>query len=151
MLAPGEVIVVTASEFFHGSAGPIVITPAPSDDAFGSCSVDLRSSRTVDLIPHHGQLVETLEHVELPEDLAARVDGRSVYARQWLSVQTASLIDPGWRGPIMLELMNLGKWPITIQEGEAICAISFILLDQPTDLPYYAKKGARFVRREDQD
>lgn len=138
----------------HLGSEPLRITPKPEKEAFGSCSVDLRLGQDVLLSPmgtadrrdiwESFECVETLEYVELPNDLAGRIDGRSRYARLGLIVQCASLIDPGYKGHIMLELANLGRETLHFEKGESICALSFEMLDQPTDLPYHAKEGARF-------
>jgi dCTP deaminase len=73
-------------------------------------------------------LAQTLERIELPirEDfsLAARIEGRSSYARCGLLVHfTAPTIHAGFRGKITLEIMNWGRYPINLYGGLAICQL----------------------------
>lgn len=79
------------------------------------------------LIIHPGELtlVPTLEWVELPANLVGTVTARSSWAREGLSIATATLIGPGYRGIITLELANLGHIPIQLYPGLRIAQISF--------------------------
>lgn len=82
-------------------------------------------------------LVTTLERVELPNDLAAQVIGRSSLGRLGVSVhQTAGYIDPGFEGEITLELSNNGPVPVEIEPELRICQIVFKELSSPAMDPY---------------
>lgn len=70
-------------------------------------------------------LVPTLEWVKLPADLQGTVTARSCWAREGLSIATASLIHPGYKGIITLELANLGQIPLTLYPGLRIAQIAF--------------------------
>jgi dCTP deaminase len=74
-------------------------------------------------------LAQTRERVELPEDscLAARVEGRSSYARLGLVVHmTAPTIHAGFAGTIVLEMMNFGPFHLKIDPGRTrICQLIF--------------------------
>ena len=64
-----------------------------------------------DLDPGEFILAKTYESITIPKNLIALVEGRSTYARMGLSMhQTAPWIQPGWNGPIILEIMNNGPW-----------------------------------------
>ena len=69
---------------------------------------------------HPGEfcLGRTLERVELPDDLVARVEGKSSLGRLGLIVHaTAGFVDPGWKGTLTLELNNLTRVPIKLYAG----------------------------------
>ena len=82
-------------------------------------------------------LGSTLEHVTLPDDIVARVDGRSSLGRLGLLVHaTAGSVDPGWTGKLTLELSNQSQMPIALYYGMKISQISFLRMSTPVDRPY---------------
>jgi dCTP deaminase len=88
---------------------------------------------------HPGEfcLGRTLEWVELPDDIVARIEGKSSLGRLGLIVHaTAGFCDPGWRGTLTLELNNLTRVPIKLYPGLAIAQLSFMSLDRPALRPY---------------
>ena len=88
---------------------------------------------------HPGEfcLGRTLEWVELPDDVVARVEGKSSLGRLGLIVHaTAGFVDPGWKGTLTLELNNLTRVPIKLYPGLPIAQLSFMALDQPAERPY---------------
>jgi dCTP deaminase len=88
---------------------------------------------------HPGEfaLGRTLEWVELPDDVVARIEGKSSIGRLGLIVHaTAGFCDPGWKGTLTLELANLTRVPIRLYEGLAIAQLSFMTLDAPAERPY---------------
>ena len=90
-------------------------------------------------ILHPGEFVlgSTLERVRLPDDLVARLDGKSSLGRLGLLIHsTAGFIDPGWDGHVTLELSNVANLPITIYHGMKIGQISFVQMTEPADQPY---------------
>jgi len=70
-------------------------------------------------------LVPTLEWVKLPDDLQGIVTARSSWAREGLNIATATIVNPGYRGIITLELANLGEIPITLLPGLRLAQIAF--------------------------
>lgn len=70
-------------------------------------------------------LVPTLEWLKLPEDLMGTVTARSTWAREGLSIATATLIEPNYEGIATLELSNLGQIPIALYPGLRIAQIAF--------------------------
>ncbi|MEE9284157.1 MAG: dCTP deaminase [Dehalococcoidia bacterium] len=93
-------------------------------------------------ILHPGEFVlgSTLEHIELPDDLVARLEGKSSLGRIGLLIHsTAGYVDPGWRGHLTLELSNVANLPITLYYKMKIGQISFLQLTTPVDNPYGAK------------
>ena len=90
-------------------------------------------------ILHPGEFVlgSTLERVKLPDDLVARLEGKSSLGRLGLLIHsTAGFIDPGWDGHVTLELSNVANLPITIYFGMKIGQLSFVQLTEPAEKPY---------------
>ena len=90
-------------------------------------------------ILHPGEFVlgSTLERVTLPDDLVARLEGKSSLGRLGLLIHsTAGFIDPGWDGHVTLELSNVANLPITIYVGMKIGQLSFMQLTEPSERPY---------------
>ena len=88
---------------------------------------------------HPGEfcLGRTEEWVELPDDIVARIEGKSSLGRLGLIVHaTAGFCDPGWKGTLTLELNNLTRVPIKLWPGLPIAQLSFMTLDAPAQRPY---------------
>jgi dCTP deaminase len=88
---------------------------------------------------HPGEfcLGRTLEWVELPDDIVARIEGKSSLGRLGLIVHaTAGFCDPGWKGTLTLELNNLTRVPIILRPGLEIAQLSFMTLDRAALRPY---------------
>jgi dCTP deaminase len=97
---------------------------------------------------HPGEFVlgSTLERIRLPDDLVARLEGKSSLGRLGLLIHsTAGFIDPGWDGHVTLELSNVANLPITIYHGMKIGQLSFVELTEPAETPYGAGKlGSKY-------
>jgi dCTP deaminase len=90
-------------------------------------------------ILHPGEFVlgQTMEWVELPNDLVARLEGKSSLGRLGLLIHsTAGYVDPGWRGNLTLELSNVANLPIALYYAMRIGQISFFRMSSPVDRPY---------------
>jgi dCTP deaminase len=91
-------------------------------------------------ILHPGEFVlgTTLERVTLPDDLVARLEGKSSLGRLGLLIHsTAGFVDPGWaNGQITLELSNVAPLPIKLWPGMRIGQLSFMQMDAPAERPY---------------
>ena len=82
-------------------------------------------------------LGQTLERVTLPDDLVARLEGKSCLGRLGLLIHsTAGFVDSGFSGNLTLELSNVANLPITIYEGMPIGQISFMRMDGPVEHAY---------------
>jgi dCTP deaminase len=93
-------------------------------------------------ILHPGEFVlgSTAERVALPDDLVARLEGKSSLGRLGLLIHsTAGFVDAGWDGHLTLELSNVANLPITLYPGMKIGQISFLRMTTPADLPYGSK------------
>lgn len=97
-----------------------------------------------DLVPGELVLALTHESITVPNNLIALVEGRSTYARVGLSMhQTAPWIQPGWSGPIVLEIANHGQIPIKLTPlVDRPCQITFLQLKSavPKSLAYGSRK-----------
>jgi dCTP deaminase len=90
-------------------------------------------------ILHPGEFVlgSTLERVSIPDDLVARLEGKSSLGRLGLLIHsTAGYVDPGWDGFLTLELSNVANLPITLYPGMKIGQISFFQLTTAAETPY---------------
>lgn len=98
------------------------------------------------LHPREFALGSTLERVTLPDDLVARLEGKSSLGRLGLLIHsTAGFIDPGFDGFITLELSNVSNLPITIYPKMKIGQISFLKTTTPVEKPYGSKElGSRY-------
>ncbi|MGC8464124.1 MAG: dCTP deaminase [Acidimicrobiales bacterium] len=91
------------------------------------------------LILHPGEFVlgSTMERVALPDDLVARLEGKSSLGRLGLLIHsTAGFVDAGWDGHLTLELSNVANLPITVYPGMKIGQISFLQMTTAAERPY---------------
>ena len=99
-------------------------------------------------ILHPGEFVlgSTFEVVTLPDDLAARVEGKSSLGRLGLLTHaTAGFVDPGFSGHVTLELANVATLPIKLYPGMKIGQLCFFRLTSPSAHPYGSSKyGSRY-------
>ncbi|OUZ09132.1 dCTP deaminase [Aeromicrobium sp. PE09-221] len=97
---------------------------------------------------HPGEFVlgSTYEYVTLPDDIAARLEGKSSLGRLGLLTHsTAGFIDPGFGGHITLELANVATLPIKLYPGMKIGQLCFFQLSSAAEHPYGSEKyGSRY-------
>ena len=99
-------------------------------------------------ILHPGEFVlgSTYEVCTLPDDIAARVEGKSSLGRLGLLTHaTAGFVDPGFSGHVTLELANVATLPIKLYPGMKIGQLCFFRLSSPAEHPYGSEKyGSRY-------
>ena len=99
-------------------------------------------------ILHPGEFVlgSTFEFVTLPDDIAARLEGKSSLGRLGLLTHsTAGFVDPGFKGHVTLELANVSNLPIKLWPGMKVGQLCFFKLTSPSENPYgSAKYGSRY-------
>ena len=99
-------------------------------------------------ILHPGEFVlgSTYEVVSLPDDIAARLEGKSSLGRLGLLTHsTAGFIDPGFSGHVTLELANVANLPIKLWPGMKIGQLCFFRLSSAAMHPYGSEKyGSRY-------
>ncbi len=101
---------------------------------------------------HPGEFVlgATIERVGMPDDLVARVEGKSSLGRVGLLIHaTAGFVDPGFSGQITLELSNVSPLPVKLWPGMRIGQLSFHRLDAPSERPYgHPELGSKYIDQE---
>lgn len=123
--------------------------------------IDLRSDRPINeymreirladdepfiMQPRAFVLASTLEWIELADDIAGRLEGRSSLGRLGIIVHsTAALFEPGWAGNIVVELGNLGVMPVALYAGMRICTMTFEQVSSKVSMPYRAKPGNKYA------
>ncbi len=102
-------------------------------------SIDL-SQGSYKLKPNEFILGSTMEYVNVPFDLMARVEGKSSIARLGVMIHiTAGYIDAGFHGNVTLEIYNCSGKPFELFHGDSICQIAFEALTTPVETPYNGK------------
>ena len=100
-----------------------------------------------EFILHPGDFVlgTTVERLDVPDDLIARVEGRSSLGRLAVVIHaTAGIVDPGYRGQVTLELSNLGTAPVALTPGMRISQVIFTELKSAAERPYGAERGSKY-------
>jgi len=99
--------------------------------------VDVGAEGPLILHPGEFMLGATIERVAVPDDLVARLEGKSSLGRLGLLIHsTAGFVDAGWDGHLTLELSNVANLPITVYPGMKIGQISFLQMTTAADKPY---------------
>ena len=108
--------------------------------------VETKSGEPFILHPGEFVLGSTYESVGLPDDIAARLEGKSSLGRLGLLTHsTAGFIDPGFEGNVTLELSNTATLPIYLWPGMKIGQLCFFRLSSPAEHPYgSAQYGSRY-------
>ena len=120
---------------FHNARYPFIDVKQQQEDLTELVEID--GDRAFILHPGEFVLGSTLERIQLPDDLVARLEGKSSLGRLGLLIHsTAGFIDPGWDGHVTLELSNVANLPITIYHGMKIGQISFVQMSEPAEKPY---------------
>jgi len=120
---------------FHNARYPFIDVRQPMDGL--TELVEISDEEPFILHPGEFVLGQTLERVTLPDDLVARLEGKSSLGRLGLLIHsTAGFVDSGFSGNLTLELSNVANLPITIYHGMPIGQISFMRMDGPVERPY---------------
>jgi dCTP deaminase len=146
LVQPSSIDVRVSGSFrvFHNNRRPHIDVRQSLDDLTELVEIDGDDP----FVLHPGEFVlgSTVERVELPHDLVARLEGKSSLGRLGLLIHsTAGFIDPGWKGTITLELSNVARLPITIYRDMKIGQLSFMRLDRPAERPYgHPELGSKY-------
>src|SRR3954463_14856898 len=137
LLQPSSVDVRVDRYFrvFRNHVYPHIDVKLPQDDLTEQVEIDGEKP----FILHPGEFVlgSTLERVQLPTDLVARLEGESSLGRLGLLIHsTAGFAAAGWDGQLTLELSNVATLPITLYPNMKIGQISFIQMTPAADNPY---------------
>ena len=144
MIQPSSVDLRVDRRFrvFHNSRHPYIDVREPMEDL--TEAVEVPEDRPFILHPGEFVLGQTLERVTLPNDLVARLEGKSSLGRLGLLIHsTAGFVDSGFSGNLTLELSNVANLPITIYHGMPIGQISFMRMDGPVE-NVYGSRGNKY-------
>jgi dCTP deaminase len=103
-----------------------------------ACTYDCRIAEDLTIEPGRAALASTIERFAIPDTVCGSVLDKSSWARVFVSAFNTHL-DPGWKGWLTVELVNLGHGAVRFQRGDPVCQIKFEWLDEPTDRPYRGK------------
>jgi dCTP deaminase len=146
LIQPSSIDVRVDSRFrvFHNARYPYIDVRQPMEDL--TELVEVHEAEPFILHPGEFVLGQTLEQVSLPNDLVARLEGKSSLGRLGLLIHsTAGFVDAGFSGNLTLELSNVANLPVTIYQGMPIGQISFMRMDGPVERPYGSReKGSKY-------
>jgi dCTP deaminase len=150
-LQPASIDLRLGYEFqaFNYTRQALIDPRAP--ETFEQLTTAVRLGEEERFIVHPGEFVlgTTLEHVEIPDDLVARLEGRSSIGRLGIVIHsTAGFIDPGFRGRITLEISNLGRIAVALYPGMRICQIAFEQMSTAVDVNYARKRHAKYLGQQ---
>jgi dCTP deaminase len=151
MVQPSSVDVRVDRRFrvFHNARRPFIDVREPMEDL----TELVEPPEGEPFILHPGEFVlgQTLERVRLPDDLVARLEGKSSLGRLGLLIHsTAGFVDAGFDGNLTLELSNVANLPITIYHGMPIGQISFMRMDGPVESPYGSERTGSKYQGQDE-
>jgi deoxycytidine triphosphate deaminase len=88
---------------------------------------------TVELQPGQMMSIITREELALPADVCGTVYSKNSIALRGIFAFNAGHVDPGYRGPIIIRLLNLRRTKLTLTMGQPVFLIVFERLDQAAD------------------
>jgi dCTP deaminase len=137
MIQPSSVDLHVDNAFrvFHNARYPYIDVRKPQEDL--TELVEVPEGEAFILHPGEFVLGSTLEKVTLPDDIVARIEGKSSLGRLGLLIHsTAGFVDAGWTGHLTLELSNVANLPITIYPGMKIGQLCLFEMTSPAERPY---------------
>jgi dCTP deaminase len=151
MVQPASVDLKLGTSFrvFHNHRIQVIDLAAPPQGLTEPVEVDTDEPFVIH--PNEFVLGRTEEHVEMPDDLVARIEGKSSLGRLGLIVHaTAGFVDPGFAGTLTLEITNFNSVPIVLRPGLPIAQLSFMTLDRAAERPYgHPDLGSHYQRQVD--
>lgn len=138
-IQPSSVDMRLGDEFkvFKVVRKPYIDPKDPEDIASYMESTKVEPGEAFIIHPNEFALATTNEYVKVPDDLVARVEGRSSMGRLGITMHvTAGFIDPGFEGKITLEISNIGSMPVALYPGQRVCQIVFETMTTPSEVPY---------------
>lgn len=123
-----------------------VLDPKNMDSFEGvSQLIELKNGEPFIVQPGEFVLGVTEETIGLPDDIVARVEGRSSLGRLGIVVHsTAGFVDAGFEGTITLEISNLNRMPVALYPGMRVCQLAFETMTSPAEVPYNVKKCSKY-------
>lgn len=138
-IQPSSVDLRIGNEFkgFKIIRKPCIDPQEPGDIESYMKSYHIKDGESFIIHPGEFALATTYEYIGLPDNLVARVEGRSSIGRLGITMHvTAGYIDPGFHGKITLEISNIGKMPVALYPKQRVCQIVFETMTSPAEKPY---------------
>ena len=108
--------------------------------------IEIPEGKSFTIHPGEFVLANTIEYISLPNDLVARLDGRSSLGRLGIVIHsTAGSVDPGFEGTLVLEIANISKVPVKLWPGMKVCRLTFETLTSPSETPYSKRKSSKYL------
>ena len=145
LIQPSSIDVRLDSKFlvFRNTKRAYIDVKQPAEDLMEM--IEVPPEEPMFLHPHEFVLGNTVERVQIPDDLVARLEGRSSLGRLGVVIHsTAGFIDPGYAGHITLEISNLANLPIALYPGMRIGQLSFVRMTTPADQPYGPERSSKY-------
>ncbi len=145
LIQPSSIDVRLDSRFlvFRNTKRAYIDPKEPAEDLMEL--IEVASGEAMYVHPSEFVLGSTVERVGIPDDLVARLEGRSSLGRLGIVIHsTAGYIDPAFEGHITLEISNLANLPIALYPGMRIGQISFIRMTTPAEKPYGPARGSKY-------
>lgn len=123
----------------------------PREGKFDHLMDVVKKSEDDAFIIHPGEfiLATTKEYVRVPDDMIARLDGRSSWGRLGIVIHsTAGSVHPGFEGRLTLEMANISKVPVKLWPGSRICQLTFENLSSPSENPYNKRKESKYKSQQ---
>jgi len=123
-----------------------ILDPAKMRDDDDLCDViEVKNGEKFIVQPGEFVLGVTLEKIGLPDDIVARVEGRSSLGRLGIIIHsTAGFVDAGFVGTITLEITNINRMPVALHPGQRVCQLAFEPMTSAAMTPYSAKKTSKY-------
>lgn len=87
----------------------------------------------------------TMEKIKIPDDMVARVEGRSSLGRLGIIIHsTAGFVDAGFEGTITLEITNINRMPVALYPGMRVCQLAFEEMSSAAEVPYHKKGSSKY-------
>ena len=145
LIQPSSLDVRLDSRFlvFRNTKRAFIDVKEPADDLMEL--IEVGPEEPMFLHPHEFVLGSTVERVRIPDDLVARLEGRSSLGRLGVVIHsTAGWIDAAFDGHITLEISNLANLPIALYPGMRIGQLSFQQMTTPAERPYGPARGSKY-------
>jgi dCTP deaminase len=145
LIQPSSIDVRLDNKFlvFRNTKRAFIDVKQPADDLMEM--IDVGPDEPMFLHPHEFVLGSTIERVRMPDDLVARLEGRSSLGRLGVVIHsTAGFIDPAFDGHVTLEISNLANLPVALYAGMRIGQLSFSLMTTPAERPYGPARGSKY-------
>ena len=111
--------------------------------------VSLKDDDTIIIRPRDFVLGSTFEKIELPKNLAGRLEGKSSLGRLGLVIHsTAGKVDPGFKGNLVLEITNIGTVPIVLHPRMRICQLLFEQVSSDVTLAYTDRESSKYKHQD---